>query len=98
MTYTLRRYGLTREQFHVMLIEQSGRCAVCSIPLTAGGGKEHLDSEICIDHDHETNEVRGLLCRRHNRLLAKGETPENLQAAAKYLQRSRLRLVKGNAA
>jgi Recombination endonuclease VII len=45
------RYGVTRAEIEALLAVQGGKCPICrSRPPT------HLD------HDHETGEVRGLLC------------------------------------
>lgn len=51
-------YGLTVEQYVALLAETDGCCAVC-------GRTDHL----CVDHDHETGEIRGILCRRCNSAL-----------------------------
>lgn len=56
-------------------------CAICGCGRPA---RRRLDR----DHDHRTGAPRGLLCHRHNRLLAKDWTPELLRAAADYLERS----------
>lgn len=48
-----RMYGLTQEEFDGLLAYQEGRCVGCDQPFTG---------PICIDHDHETGDVRGLLC------------------------------------
>jgi Recombination endonuclease VII len=44
---------------------QSGRCALC---LTAAPAFGHSDG-LHLDHDHETGEVRGLICRTCNQAL-----------------------------
>ncbi len=44
------RYGLTSEEHASLLNEQGGTCALCVGPPT------------CVDHDHVTGVVRGLLC------------------------------------
>ncbi len=49
--------GLTGPQFDELVIAQLGRCAICS---------EQMRVTSYIDHDHETDEVRGLLCRECN--------------------------------
>lgn len=54
------RYKLTPEQFETMLEQQKGRCGIC---------KEERNERLCVDHDHETGEVRGLLCRQCNKAL-----------------------------
>ncbi|HEY5411308.1 MAG TPA: endonuclease domain-containing protein [Caulobacteraceae bacterium] len=63
----VKQFGITLADFDRMLEEQEHRCAICrrhEDECTAGrwGGLE-------IDHDHLTNRVRGLLCRRCNHAL-----------------------------
>jgi hypothetical protein len=53
-----RLYGITLDIYDAMMIAQGGCCAICSTSLDEG----HLH----VDHDHETGEVRGLLCRSCN--------------------------------
>jgi len=57
----LRRYGLTPEEFLARLKRQNGKCAICPAPLKPRG-KDGAH----VDHDHETQKVRGLLCRNCN--------------------------------
>jgi hypothetical protein len=49
------RFNLAPEQYDAMLIEQSGRCAMCDEPLFNGQNGSH------IDHCHATGRVRGIL-------------------------------------
>lgn len=56
-----RKFGLTLEDYDRMLAEQNGHCALC--PSTVGNSRRR---NLHIDHDHETNEVRRLLCSRCN--------------------------------
>ena len=60
-THLRRSYDITEEDWHAMLIAQSGRCASCSDPLGPAGRNIH------VDHCHETGKIRGLLCRVCNR-------------------------------
>lgn len=55
-------YDLTPEQYDEMLMAQGGVCATCDSP----PGRRRL----CIDHDHVTGEVRGLLCNPCNLAIA----------------------------
>ncbi|MEO8483323.1 MAG: endonuclease VII domain-containing protein [Acidobacteriota bacterium] len=56
-----RETGITLEQYDELLAKQGGCCALCRQP----PGKNRLQ----VDHDHETNEIRGLLCSKCNVLL-----------------------------
>jgi hypothetical protein len=50
------RAGLTPEQFHTMVADCGGRCAIC----------DTLTTKVNVDHDHHTGAVRGLLCTSCN--------------------------------
>lgn len=76
------KYGLTVEDFEGMRWAQDNRCAICAEP--AG------DAELCIDHDHETGLVRGLLCHYCNRGIGQfREALHLVEAAAEYLRGAR---------
>jgi Recombination endonuclease VII len=75
-------YGLTVEAYNALLVGQSGRCALC-LTATPGGGR----SRFCVDHDHESGKVRGLLCVTCNTGLGLyRDSPDLLRAAATYLE------------
>lgn len=78
----VRKYGLTAAMAHEMLAAQQGGCAICyrSIDFTTPG--------LChVDHNHDTNEVRALLCRYCNVMLGQAfDDPAVLRAAAAYLE------------
>ena len=76
-------HGITHEQFEAMLAAQGGACAIC--PSKDAGGRW---GTFHIDHDHETNEVRGPLCNPCNIGLGSfRDDGKLLLAAASYLQR-----------
>lgn len=55
--YRFKKYGLTVEQYDAMFAAQGGKCAIC------GTTTPRADvADFCVDHDHETGAVRGLLC------------------------------------
>lgn len=75
--YRIREHGLTPTEYDAMLDRQGGVCAICRRPM----------DRICIDHDHRTGRVRGLLC--HNCNVALGhfrDSPGLLYASIAYLQ------------
>jgi hypothetical protein len=68
--------GLTVEQRAQMIEQQGGACAICREPVT-----------LTVDHDHQTQIVRGLLCRHCNWGLGQfKDNPELLERAALYVR------------
>lgn len=75
----MRLYGITPEQYEGMLVKQDARCAIC---LRTSLGR------LCVDHNHTTGKVRGLLCQACNRALGlMGDSSGNVARAASYLAR-----------
>lgn len=79
------RYGVTIEEYEAACVKQQGRCAVCGEPPSRKNTRAHWDGKLCIDHDHSTGKLRGLLCNDCNLTVGYGKTPEILQRAARYL-------------
>jgi len=77
------RSGLTIEDYQRMFDAQGGKCAICQNP---GRGKTTL----VVDHDHDTNKVRKLLCVPCNRALGYFENPEWFERAQEYLHNNLL--------
>lgn len=72
----LNKYRLTLDQYHAMQESQDFCCAICGEELP-----------LCVDHCHETEQVRGLLCAGCNLGLgAFRDSPAALLQAAAYLQ------------
>src|SRR6266487_2580177 len=57
-------YGIDNDTYQMMLFMQGGVCAVCGQLQNAKHTKE-----LCVDHNHETGEVRELLCHTCNVLV-----------------------------
>ena len=76
------RYGITIDDYNNMFKEQNGKCAICDIHQVA------LNKSFCIDHNHETGEVRGLLCSRCNYGLGFfDDSSKNMKSAIRYLKK-----------
>lgn len=58
------KYGVTEEWFNSQNEKQSGVCASCGQPETRKN-----TTNLAVDHDHETREIRELLCQRCNTAL-----------------------------
>ncbi len=76
-----KRYGISVETLDLMYVAQQFRCAICAVEEWAVG-------TLHVDHDHRTNEVRSLLCKRCNIALGYfDDDPHRLEIAASYLRR-----------
>lgn len=72
----LRHYGLTDKDYSELLQQQQNRCRIC---------RNSLEPAV-VDHDHNTNRVRGLLCHGCNKGLGHfRDNPLLLIRAAFYL-------------
>ncbi len=72
-----RAYGLTTAAKTAMVEAQSGVCAIC---------KGDFACKACVDHNHDTGKVRGILCNQCNRVLGMmKEDAQALRSAADYL-------------
>lgn len=74
-------YSISIEEYRGMLESQDGRCAICNTDTPGGQGSWH------IDHDHESGNVRGLLCTKCNSGLGYfKDNMANLERAIAYLE------------
>ena len=75
-----RKYGITIEHYDELLARQGGGCAIC-------GREPRPDISLHLDHDHESGQLRGILCFRCNNAL--GDFDDDLgqlRAAIRYLE------------
>lgn len=77
-----REHGMSRADYETMLRVQRGRCAICR-RLPEEVGQKHL----AVDHCHETNRARGLLCRLCNWTIGViKEDPLTARALVAYIE------------
>lgn len=68
--YALKaKYGVDEAWYDLTLRAQGGVCAICGEPETTSN--QYSLRKLCIDHDHKTGKVRGLLCSRCNAVLGR---------------------------
>ena len=66
----LREYNLSWNHYLELLEKQQFSCAICKKNLVVPGqGEYNGDDTAVVDHNHDTGEVRGLLCRKCNKAL-----------------------------
>jgi Recombination endonuclease VII len=72
-----RRYNLSPEQHADLQAQSGGKCTACG-----------LFRELVVDHDHRTDDVRGMLCQQCNAAIGMAnDSPEVLRKLAAYLER-----------
>jgi len=72
-------YGLSVEEHQQLLDDTNGKCPIC--------GKDFSEARACVDHDHETGIVRGMICSNCNSAI--GLLNENIDVllnAINYLE------------
>ncbi len=84
-----RVFGISLEEYQEMEKNQDYKCAICNTtdPGTRKS-KGALKSHFAVDHDHQTGEIRGLLCSKCNAAIGLlGDNLEGLEAATAYLRK-----------
>ena len=76
------KYGISMEDYDKMFLSQNSVCAIC---------KSSTINALCVDHNHETGQIRGLLCHRCNLVI--GNAKENINTLLEtitYLQKYKI--------
>lgn len=74
---------MTITDFESKVAEQRGVCAICKQTNIVNG----VERRLCVDHDHKTGQVRGLLCRWCNAAIGLlDDDCDKLAAAVSYLE------------
>lgn len=69
-------YGMSLEEYERLLTDQSFGCAIC--------GNNNGNKVMFVDHDHDSGQVRGLLCTRCN--CAIGLFEDDIEKMAKAIE------------
>lgn len=73
-------YGITLDDYNNLYVEQKGCCDICN------KHQSELKAGLCVDHNHTTGKVRGLLCVNCNQAIGKlYENVEFMENAIKYI-------------
>jgi Recombination endonuclease VII len=57
-----RAYGITLDQYNAMYEAQEGKCASCDLEEEFLDRHNKSNRKLCVDHNHQTKQVRDLLC------------------------------------
>jgi cytochrome b involved in lipid metabolism len=76
-----KQFGIEYDVYEFLDEKQGGVCAICKTD-----EKSVRNKHLCIDHDHSTGKIRGLLCSNCNRGLGLlKDSEEILKSAIQYL-------------
>ena len=86
-SYSLQKqYGITLAEYDLMVLAQNGICAICGLGETAIDPRTGQIKRLSVDHNHQTNKVRELLCTRCNTALGLlKDSPELCHLSELYL-------------
>lgn len=76
-------YGISLEQYNVMLIEQNHKCKICG--RTDNNLRDGRKQNFVVDHRHSDGKVRALLCHNCNKNV--GAVENHLEAIQDYLKK-----------
>lgn len=76
------KYGIDDAEYNRLFKLQEGKCAICN------RHQIEFTRSLCVDHDHKTGEIRGLLCTNCNLLLGYSkDNKSTLSSAIEYLHK-----------
>lgn len=87
--YLKTKYGITEEYYMQLYAFQKGCCAICGqVGEKRSGGNRAKDStELYVDHDHVSREIRGLLCHKCNVAIGLlNDDPVRIKMAEQYIR------------
>jgi len=79
------KYGLTLTQFNSLLQSSANRCPICLEPFSSRGLRRPV-----VDHCHNSNTVRGLLCMACNTVEGMIRTPQNAKRLYEFMLNTEL--------
>ena len=84
-----KRNKISPEEYEELLDGQNGLCAICNKPETKIDYRKSTVMRLSVDHCHESNKIRGLLCSKCNISLGGFcDSIVYLQSAIDYLKRT----------
>lgn len=63
-------YGIKEDEYNKLLASQKNVCYICQRNPREFTTKKYRHN-LCVDHDHNTGEIRGLLCKHCNSMISR---------------------------
>lgn len=79
--YLIKKYGISLKQYNTKLRLQNNSCDLCA------RHKSEFSRNLCVDHNHSTKRVRGLLCFTCNKIRVGKLNLEWAEKVFNYLKR-----------
>lgn len=74
------KYGITIDEYNNLLKKQNYKCDICK--------NKYNNKNLCVDHNHTTGKIRGLLCNKCNFIIGcSNENIEILKNSIKYIKK-----------
>ena len=81
-----KRFNISIDDYNHIFLKQRGLCAICTKPESTIDKKGNI-KWLAVDHNHTTQEIRGLLCSSCNTGIGLlGDSEKVLKSAIKYLK------------
>lgn len=91
------RYGLTIDEWEALAASQDNACAICQMQIEEIQPHPSGNRTLHVDHCHDTNRVRGLLCSNCNRAIgAFRDDPEIMRRAIAYIEERGVPMARAN--
>lgn len=83
-----KKYGIKEHEYKRLIRQQGGVCFICRRDPRAFVTRKYRHN-LCVDHDHNTGEIRGLLCKHCNSMISRWlhDDVEKIKRVLKYFTR-----------
>ncbi len=82
----LYKFKISLVEYNELLSNQGGLCAICKRTETSFDKRANRFRDLCVDHDHITGKIRGLLCGACNKALGLlRDDTDTVENALRYL-------------
>lgn len=84
-----KKYGIKEHEYKRLVKNQGGVCFICLRDPRTFTTKRYRHN-LCVDHDHTTGEIRGLLCKHCNSMISRWlhDDVDKIKRVMKYFTRA----------
>ena len=85
-----KKYGIRRDEYDKLVRQQGGVCFICLRDPRRFTTRKYRHN-LAVDHDHNTGEIRGLLCRHCNSMISRWlhDDVDKIKRVLKYFTRKK---------